>query len=378
MTIIVWRNTFDRLIYNIIMKTTGICWGSIVVILISYCTAVGKGVTVSPRKSSQFSRDDSVPSLLPPSPLAGGGFQIPVQGISGRGYVLQTSTDLIHWTNRAAFIALDEIYYFEDSPNGSSGARFFRVMERTNDIPPPSNDNFGSRTLLSGLGITAFGYNVNASIELGEPGYTSASVWWSWTAPSTGLVVIATVGSTFDPRMNIYTGSSLGALTQVDPYQPSPGQNYNGFALYAAAGTTYQIQLASDYPPEGGIKLEIASPPNLAVTSPVNGTVSLNPTNFVLTASASDPDGSLRELKVAVGGSLLGITTNTSISLIWTNVGVGQHDIIFSATDKLGITTSEVRSAIVRPPNDDFANRILISGDAATINGRSGHDKRNQ
>jgi len=50
-------------------------------------------------------------------------------------------------------------------------AAFTRVADRTENMPPPSNDNFANRIPLTGLGITTFGYNASATSEPGEPGY---------------------------------------------------------------------------------------------------------------------------------------------------------------------------------------------------------------
>ncbi|NBV24569.1 MAG: hypothetical protein EBS05_21945 [Proteobacteria bacterium] len=69
-------------------------------------------------------------------------------------------------------------------------------------LPPPANDNFANRIALTNATNSVIGSNVNASREDGEPGHAhergGVSVWWSWTAPASGLVTVSTVGSTFD------------------------------------------------------------------------------------------------------------------------------------------------------------------------------------
>src|SRR6185369_15170809 len=65
----------------------------------------------------------------------------------------------------------------------------------------PGNNNFASRTPLSGLAVSAFGSNLNATKEAGEPNHAGdaggKSVWWTWTAPSSSSYVITTAGSNF-------------------------------------------------------------------------------------------------------------------------------------------------------------------------------------
>ena len=55
--------------------------------------------------------------------------------------------------------------------------------------------------------------------------------------------------------------------------------------------------------------------------------------------------------------------------MVWSNVGVGRHWIGVQATDNLGMTTWSNLTVYVRPPNDNFANRITISGSSATVTG---------
>ena len=59
--------------------------------------------------------------------------------------------------------------------------------------------------------------------------------------------------------------------------------------------------------------------------------------------------------------------------MTWSNVGVGIHYIGVEATDNLGVTTYSNLTVFVRPPNDNFANRIPItSGAPATVYGTNG------
>jgi len=48
---------------------------------------------------------------------------------------------------------------------------------------------------------------VNATKEPGEPAHAGndggASIWYSWTAPSTGNVTITTEGSSFDTLLGV-------------------------------------------------------------------------------------------------------------------------------------------------------------------------------
>lgn len=70
-----------------------------------------------------------------------------------------------------------------------------------------------------------------------------ASVWWTWTAPHSGAVVVNAVGDTFIPRAAVYTGATLTSLQQVAAGF-SGGSGLNTILNFSVtAGTAYQIAL---------------------------------------------------------------------------------------------------------------------------------------
>jgi thiol-disulfide isomerase/thioredoxin len=83
----------------------------------------------------------------------------------------------------------------------------------------PANDLFANRQVLSGASVVQSGSSVGATKEPGEPNHAGdsggKSVWFSWTAPQSGLVGVATTGSSFDTVLEVYTGTSLTSLTPV-------------------------------------------------------------------------------------------------------------------------------------------------------------------
>ena len=79
-----------------------------------------------------------------------------------------------------------------------------------------NNDNFANRADLGSVSsVTATGSNVGFTGETGEPPQDGAinSAWWSWTAPSSGTLVVDTNGSAFDTYLTLATGSTVNALT---------------------------------------------------------------------------------------------------------------------------------------------------------------------
>ena len=104
----------------------------------------------------------------------------------------------------------------------------------------PVNENFANRLPLPGASVTVPASNFTfAALEPGEPRHVTygagRSVWWTWTAPASGVVSLRTTGHTFTTAIAAYTGTDLATLTEVaaGAYAP-PG-------FFAFAGVSYQI-----------------------------------------------------------------------------------------------------------------------------------------
>jgi subtilisin family serine protease len=86
-------------------------------------------------------------------------------------------------------------------------------------IADPSNDAFGLATELTGTSGQVQGNNENATRELDEPFHAGneggKSVWWRWTAPEDGLMVINTENSSFDTLLAVYTGTAMTNLVEI-------------------------------------------------------------------------------------------------------------------------------------------------------------------
>jgi hypothetical protein len=121
----------------------------------------------------------------------------------------------------------------------------------SNAVPqptPPPNDNFASAQVISGCSGSVNGTNVGATRESGEPNHSpdngggSRSIWYQWTAPSSGSVTFTTAGSGFDTVMGIYTGSSVGSLASVGKADDNSATDKTSTVTFSAtAGTVYRI-----------------------------------------------------------------------------------------------------------------------------------------
>jgi alpha-tubulin suppressor-like RCC1 family protein len=120
--------------------------------------------------------------------------------------------------------------------------------------PVPANDAFANSIALPGVTNAAFGTNVGATKEPGEPNHVGnpggRSVWWSWTSPTNGSVILDTVGSSFDTLLAVYTGNDVSTLSQVASDNNSGGNLASKLIFPATAGTTYHFAV-DGYNPSG-------------------------------------------------------------------------------------------------------------------------------
>jgi hypothetical protein len=182
---------------------------------------------------------------------------------------------------------------------------FGYVVGGTVVIPPaPLNDNFiNATTILGGVG-GANGTNESGTKEPGEPNHAQneggASVWYNWTAPSTGTATFDTTGSSYDTTLAAYTGSSVNALTLLAENDDIVlGQNVQSHITFpTVAGVTYRIAVDGFDGSTGTITLNW-----IATGTTPTPTPTPTPASYTLTGRVVDPDGSpLVNVRVSLDG----------------------------------------------------------------------------
>jgi hypothetical protein len=293
---------------------------------------------------------------------------------------------------------------------------------------PPANDNFANATALSGSSLTTSGTNVQATKQAGEPKHAGdlggASVWYVWTAPSTGTFSVDTCNSDFDTLLAVYTGSAVNALTEVASNDEAPGcASQSQLAFHASNSTTYRIAVdgwsaSGEIPPDTGniaLHLHLAAPPandNFANAITLTGT-----DTFVASSNASatkqigepnhagNPGGSsvwYQWTAPATGTVSIDtcFATFDTLLAVYTGGSIGSLNLVASADDSCGpgsgvtfVATQGVTYHLAvdgsdtvpnppavgffglflylaqPPPNDNFANAQVLSGFSAHANG---------
>jgi hypothetical protein len=153
-----------------------------------------------------------------------------------------------------------------DSKGDSQGAFGLSI-----DAPGANDDFADPRVLPDSLNLSIGHSNALASKEAGEPNHAAqpggASVWFSWTAPSSGPVSIAAcpyLEEAPDTLLAVYTGDTLASLVPVAASDDSPSacqEAGSEVAFDAVAGTNYRIAVDSKGHSDGHFTLELGGRP---------------------------------------------------------------------------------------------------------------------
>jgi hypothetical protein len=156
----------------------------------------------------------------------------------------------------------------------------------------PANDDFANAAPIAGESGSAIGWTYLASHEpdepfhAGEPG--GGSVWFRWTAPRNGRLRLNTCSPGSDTLLGVYTGASVGSLTEVAAVDDGCGGGGLGsdLAFDAFSGTVYSIAVDSFGPDPAAFNLawnlgilipRNLSPPTLAGPAVENGVMTATP-----------------------------------------------------------------------------------------------------
>lgn len=127
----------------------------------------------------------------------------------------------------------------------ASGRRYTLLPLRLTVLHP--NDDFATRPNLVGSPVEFVADTRGSTLDPGELVGVTGSVWWSWTAPQTGLAIV-TLLSGGNVGIGLYQGTTPTTLTPVE-------------GNLVVAGETYVIRGGPWTPEPGRFRLEILERP---------------------------------------------------------------------------------------------------------------------
>jgi alpha-tubulin suppressor-like RCC1 family protein len=275
------------------------------------------------------------------------------------------------WQRNGALIsgATNASYSLYNAQLSDSGSKFSCLV--TNVYGSASSTNVSLKVINSTVAndlcsgaivITNASYtNVQSTVQatsFGDPvpdcvdGF-GHGVWYQFTSPIAGLLIVDTFGSDFDTGLAIYTGT-CDTLTEVACNDDTGGVT-SQVITPTAAGATYSI-LAGGYESDAGnlvLHLNYFTPPAFAVQPTNTSVVVSSNASFAATLAGSLPmsfQWYFNNTPLTDGGRISGSASPTlNIANVLTNDG-GNYQLVVS--NMVGVVTSSVAvlTPIILPP----------------------------
>jgi hypothetical protein len=311
---------------------------------------------------------------------------------------------------------IDPIYLYSQVANVSNGVAYDFAVTPGNTpdcnvqlrfYPPPPNDDFSNRTVVSGSSLVLHGDTVGATREVGEPEEGGSllpnTIWWSWTAPGTGFVTVSQEAGIW-VLGSVFTGTNLTSLQTV----ASSGSFFTPSTFEVTSGTTYQLVLISywgdeedigvnwDFTPTAtndmfaaratlvGTNINFAATNGGASTEPGEPPLAPGGSGRTLWWSWTAPDnGNVYLWAEGVHGAVMVETfTGDSLDTLQPIPGGGGYKMYFVAAsnetyqirfDATGMVTTPINLTFVQSPtNDYFTNAAVIEGTDISVSGTVG------
>jgi hypothetical protein len=187
------------------------------------------------------------------------------------------------------------------------GAALPQLLFAVNGPPAPANDNLANATAVTTAIFTNSVDNSGATSEATDPippcvanvsqNPTGKSVWWRYTAGSTGTAIVSTLGSSYDTVLSAYTGAPGNFANVACNNDASATVKQSQVQIAVTSGTTYFFMVTAFdttlCPPAGTNSAEcggntvfnfnapipaglVASPPSMSITAGGSATFTIN------------------------------------------------------------------------------------------------------
>lgn len=256
-------------------------------------------------------------------------------------------------------------------------------------VPRPANDRFTNAFKLLSSGGIGVGRNEYASLEPREPVHANVSsvdhsIWWTWSAPADGNVLIDLAGSDFPAVLSVYRGDRVSNLVAIaSSTNDAVHQLPPNVSFAATRPTTYRIAVSGlNSNAFGNVRLRVAPgatadtrPPVVSIQTPAQDSL-VSTESIVISGSAREPfplDSGISNVLIQVNG---GPRTNAIGAESWSAVIAlppGTNVIRAYAVDYAG-NLSEPDSVVVRylnPTNDYFALSAQLPGTGGFVSAQN-------
>jgi hypothetical protein len=181
------------------------------------------------------------------------------------------------------------------------GAASPQLLFTVNSAAPPANDNFANAIAVTTSTFTSTVDNSSATSEAADPippcvaglsqNPTGKSVWWKYTAGTSGTAVVNTLGSAYDTVLSVYTGAPGNFTNVACNNDVSASVKQSQVQIVVTSGTTYFFMVTAFdttlCPPTGTNSAECGGNTVLNFNAPIPAGLSASPSAMSVTAGGS-------------------------------------------------------------------------------------------
>ena len=262
----------------------------------------------------------------------------------------------------ASDVSYTKIVMIQAAYDGKTEIKEVAILGSVSTSTGPENDDFSSAKTIAIPSGTTTGDNTGATMETSEPKPTAqasstGSIWYKWTAPSSGTATFDTIGTGFDTVLGVYTGTSVSSLIEIKSDDDGGGNHTSKLSFEAVSGTTYRIAVYGYNGKTGSITL--------------NWSLSAAQT-IVKVSFASNGGSSCGDREYTVGGTYgsLPEPTKSNCSFAgWYSDSSFNTRVYTTTTVSASVTKLYAKWTENRPSNDNFSSPITISGSSGSKSG---------
>ena len=227
-------------------------------------------------------------------------------------------------------------------------------------ITAKATDNNSAVTASTAVAISVYTPNIAPSVSITSPGDSAA-----FAAPAS--ITISAAASDNDgtiSKVDFYNGDILLATVSQSPYTFTWNNVAAGnYSITAKATDNGSLVTASD-----AVAVSVYTPnvaPLVSITSPGDSAAFAAPASIIISAAASDNDGTISKVDFYNGDTLLATVSQSPYTFIWNNVAAGNYSITAKATDNGSLVTASAAVAVsVYTPN--IAPSVSLTSPVAT------------
>jgi hypothetical protein len=116
----------EGVLSNLVLPLTNAVAGENLLAVEVHQSSIGSSDVVFGMALTSFTTRTNGPVLLAPLRQPGGGVEVTLEGISGRNYALDVSTNLVNWTPLTTWTNFTGSAQYLDAAAGPDGNRFYR------------------------------------------------------------------------------------------------------------------------------------------------------------------------------------------------------------------------------------------------------------